>query len=47
MEPESPMNNFAGCQLCMMNPVQMPTIATSISVAMEAYEGEVRASTYE
>ncbi len=30
------MNSLAGCQLCRMNPMQMPTIATSISVAIEA-----------
>ncbi len=43
MEPESPMNSLAGCQLCRMNPTQMPTIATSIRVAIDAYDGEERA----
>ena len=41
------MNSFAGCQLCMMKPMQMPTSATSIRVAIDAYDGEVRANTYE
>ena len=47
MEPESPMNNFAGCQLCSRKPTHMPTMAMSISVAIEAYEGELRAMMYE
>ena len=47
MEPESPMNSFAGCQLCRMKPTHMPTMAMSISVAMDAYDGELLAMMYE
>ncbi len=41
------MNNFAGCQLCSKNPTHMPTMAMSINVAMDAYDGELRAMIYE
>ena len=41
------MNSFAGCQLCSRKPRQMPTIATSTSVAIDAYDGAERARMYE
>ncbi len=41
------MNSFAGCQLCIKKPTHMPTMAMSINVAIEAYEGELRAMMYE
>ncbi len=37
------MNSFAGCQLCNRKPTQMPTMAMSSNVAIDAYEGELRA----
>ena len=41
------MNSFAGCQLCRMKPTQVPTMAMSINVAMDAYDGELLAMMYE